>query len=413
MKKYFVVIILIFLSINYKTSSAQVMENPDSLIGSIVSQVEIDSIEYVIQTLQDFQTRFMLSDNRIDVVNWIQNRFYQIGITDVEIDSFMCFTSWNNSTTMQYNVVGTISGTSNPDEIYIIGAHYDSYASGSPMTSAPGADDNASGSSAVLEFARVMIESAYQPESTIKFILFGAEELMLFGDSGCEHYALEAYNSQMDLRIMINADMVSHTNEVTAESDVNINYYSGHGNLLYLAKDMTEQFSVLTPQTGAMNQYSDSYPFYAQGFPAVYFEENDFSPFYHTINDVISNYNMEYCAEVCKSAGATLLKHMFNSNITSTNNELNVQPSDFVLHQNYPNPFNPTTIISWQSLVSGHQSLKIYDVLGNEVATLVDEYRDAGSYEVEFQAKDLTSGIYFYQLKAGDFIQTKKLNLIK
>ena len=86
---------------------------------------------------------------------------------------------------------------------------------------------------------------------------------------------------------------------------------------------------------------------------------------------------------------------------------------EYVLYQNYPNPLNPTTIISWHSPVSSHQTLKVYDVLGNEVATLVDEYKPAGSYEVEFEALGLTSGIYFYKLQAGSFIETKKMILLK
>jgi hypothetical protein len=86
---------------------------------------------------------------------------------------------------------------------------------------------------------------------------------------------------------------------------------------------------------------------------------------------------------------------------------------DFNLSQNYPNPFNPSTKISWQSPVSSLQSLKIYDVLGNEVATLVNEFRNAGSYEVDFDASKLSSGVYFYKLQAGDFVQTKKMLLMK
>ena len=86
---------------------------------------------------------------------------------------------------------------------------------------------------------------------------------------------------------------------------------------------------------------------------------------------------------------------------------------DFNLSQNYPNPFNPSTKISWQSPVSSLQTLKIYDVLGNEVATLVNEFRNAGSYEVDFDASKLSSGVYFYKLQAGDFVQTKKMILMK
>jgi hypothetical protein len=86
---------------------------------------------------------------------------------------------------------------------------------------------------------------------------------------------------------------------------------------------------------------------------------------------------------------------------------------DYSLEQNYPNPFNPSTKISWQSPVGSWQTLKIYDVLGNEVATLVDEYKPTGKYEVEFDASSLTSGVYFYTLQAGNYLNTKKMVLLK
>ncbi|MGQ9799337.1 MAG: T9SS type A sorting domain-containing protein, partial [Ignavibacterium sp.] len=88
-------------------------------------------------------------------------------------------------------------------------------------------------------------------------------------------------------------------------------------------------------------------------------------------------------------------------------------------YQNYPNPFNPTTKIVWQSSVSGWQTLKVYDVLGNEVATLVNEYKNAGRNEVEFSteslgdASKLASGLYIYTLRAGNFVSSKKMMVIK
>jgi uncharacterized lipoprotein YddW (UPF0748 family) len=89
----------------------------------------------------------------------------------------------------------------------------------------------------------------------------------------------------------------------------------------------------------------------------------------------------------------------------------------FNLEQNYPNPFNPTTKISWQAPISSWQTLKVYDVLGNEVATLVDEFKPAGNYEVEFNPvtsiKNPASGVYFYQLKSGEFLETKKMILLR
>ncbi len=93
-------------------------------------------------------------------------------------------------------------------------------------------------------------------------------------------------------------------------------------------------------------------------------------------------------------------------------------PDQFRLEQNYPNPFNPSTVISYQLLVSSDVKLKIYDVLGNDVATLVDEYKPAGKYEVEFsghsdEGQNLSSGIYFYTLQARNFFQTKKMIFMK
>jgi hypothetical protein len=87
--------------------------------------------------------------------------------------------------------------------------------------------------------------------------------------------------------------------------------------------------------------------------------------------------------------------------------------TEFSLEQNYPNPFNPSTKISWQSPFAGHQTLTVYDVLGNEVAKLVDEFKQAGTYETDFNASKLSSGVYFYQLKTGPFLEMKKMLLLK
>ena len=88
-------------------------------------------------------------------------------------------------------------------------------------------------------------------------------------------------------------------------------------------------------------------------------------------------------------------------------------PNTFVLNQNFPNPFNPGTKISFTIPEKSFITLKIYDVLGDEVAKLINEERNAGSYEFDFNAKNMASGIYFYELKAGSFIQTKKMLLLQ
>ena len=100
-------------------------------------------------------------------------------------------------------------------------------------------------------------------------------------------------------------------------------------------------------------------------------------------------------------------------------------PSNFVLNQNYPNPFNPTTTIGYtiptsvksenanHALRQASVKIVVYDVLGREISTLVNEYQSAGHYEVTFNAENLPSGIYYYTLKTNNYFETKKMILLK
>lgn len=88
-------------------------------------------------------------------------------------------------------------------------------------------------------------------------------------------------------------------------------------------------------------------------------------------------------------------------------------PEQFTLSNNYPNPFNPTTVISYQLPEASQVTLRVFDMLGREVAILVNGRVSAGEHEVQFDASNLSSGLYIYRLQAGEFIQTKKMMLIK
>lgn len=110
------------------------------------------------------------------------------------------------------------------------------------------------------------------------------------------------------------------------------------------------------------------------------------------------------------------IKSLKMKNGIITSNEIaNEIPNDFVLYQNYPNPFNPSTVISYQISNYCHVILKVYDVLGREVATLLDEYKQPGLYNYQFSIMNyqLPSGVYFYQMRAGNFVQTKKMILLR
>ena len=106
-------------------------------------------------------------------------------------------------------------------------------------------------------------------------------------------------------------------------------------------------------------------------------------------------------------------KRPLSEMITSVQELSNNLPSKFKLEQNYPNPFNPSTKIDFQIPVLSFVEIKVYDLLGREVATLVNEEENPGEYETTFDGSKLASGVYFYRMQAGDFIQTKKLLLMK
>ncbi len=103
----------------------------------------------------------------------------------------------------------------------------------------------------------------------------------------------------------------------------------------------------------------------------------------------------------------------WNDEILTSVGQSGNSPTKFELNQNYPNPFNPSTTIKYQIPKAGMVSIKVYDILGQEVAILVNEIKNSGSYQVNFNASKLASGTYIYRLQAGSFVQTKKMLLLK
>ncbi|MBE0571534.1 MAG: M20/M25/M40 family metallo-hydrolase [Ignavibacteriaceae bacterium] len=321
-------------SINYKNEKGiwnfDRLQFSDSLITQITSSVNPDSVRYFIQSLQNFQTRFLLANTRDAVAEWLKNQFISMGFAEVVIDSFQYQGTW------QKNVVATLPGIYEPQVFNIVGGHHDSYSSGDPMIFAPGADDNASGTAAVLEIARVIKANNYQPESTIKFITFAAEEYGLWGSVD---YAQKAFNSGMNIKIMINHDMISHSYYPANQSEVDINRYTGFDYLRDLAFYCIENYSTLAPRNGSLNSAgSDSHSFWERGFPSVYFEETNFSPYYHSPADTIGNYNIEYCAEVIKSSCATLLLNIVMPSAVQNYNLVDAGTGSSLLLTWSPNP---------------------------------------------------------------------------
>jgi hypothetical protein len=103
----------------------------------------------------------------------------------------------------------------------------------------------------------------------------------------------------------------------------------------------------------------------------------------------------------------------YNMIITGIEDNQSILPSVYRLNQNYPNPFNPSTIINYQIPEQGFVTIKVYDILGKEIKTLVNENKPVGSYNIRFNASDLSSGIYIYQIRVNNFVQSRKMMLMK
>ena len=104
---------------------------------------------------------------------------------------------------------------------------------------------------------------------------------------------------------------------------------------------------------------------------------------------------------------------MYNQDIVLDAEDENILPIEYKLEQNYPNPFNPSTIIRYSIPERTNVLIKIYDILGGEVTTLLNQEADAGWYNLEFNAAEYSSGIYIYRIQAGNYISTKKMMMIK
>jgi hypothetical protein len=304
----FLSIMLLFLTTCRKDDGSEELTK-ESITIKLNNNISADSLESTVTWLQDKGTRFALSGNHRAIAQSILKRFKLIGYNDSRIDSF-----WINRTFQsviyqqwQYNVVATLSGSIHPDSVCIIGAHYDNnLRTGDPFIIVPGANDNASGVAGAIEIARVMKLNNYKPRNTIEFIAFGAEELGLYGS-----FAYASYSGQTLKKIifMLNNDMVAYQPGNNQSGwIVNINDYDNSHTLRKKAEDLCSRFTVLKFQNdNTYNKQSDSYPFFVNGFKALFFASSNVDPNYHTLNDLVANCNFDYCREILKLNCALLV----------------------------------------------------------------------------------------------------------
>jgi len=404
MKEIFILLItVLFLSIN--TASAQSNYNNDSLINDAISRIDIDSIEFQLQWLQDMGSRFLLAQNHKEVSQNIKARFESFGMTEVKLDSFECYTNINygilqyDTTSWQYNVEARIIGNTYPDEEIIVMGHHDNVQLDSdPEIFAPGADDNASGTVAVLETARVLMEMNYQPERTIVFLTTAAEELMNFGDAGSRHYATQAEASGTNIWGVINNDMIAYDN---GSNIMTLSNVIGSEEITGIASYITSAYTSLTPDVDSPSSSggADLKSFTDVGYNGVYLMEKVFNPFYHSEFDLVENCDINYLQEAIKISCGTIL----HADITVGINNPGMDKIVTV----YPNPCKDVINIK---LANNKRNTAV--VLYNTVGQLLSEYT-ISPYQTKTSISmiDYPSGLYVLHINDG--INLIKAKLIK
>ncbi len=247
----------------------------DASIAAALADISQAPLQTQVQHLQDYGTRHSEYNGGYLASLWIRDTFMSYGYTDVTLHDY---NSWND------NVVCVKPGTVFPDEVVVMGAHYDTI-SYDGNNNAPGADDNASGSVGVLEAARVLADIEF--ERTIIFICFSGEEQGLVG---ADAWAEDAADAGMNIVGMLNLDMICYKASGDAE-DLDIIDNASSEPMTALAYDVIDAY---VPELAVVDGYltggsSDHAAFWSHGFRAIFFFEDsgNYSPYLHTANDVV------------------------------------------------------------------------------------------------------------------------------
>ncbi len=352
-------------------------------IQDMVADVSQSNLEATVNDLVDaggHGTRKSNTDGGHWAAQYIYDEFVSYGIADVSFHDFNVNAD---------NVVAVIPGDVFPENIFVLGGHFDSIANFS--ATAPGADDNASGTAAVMESARIM--SGYPFENTVVFIAFASEE---FGLIGSNAYAQEASQRGDNIIGMLNVDMVGYLHAGDAV-DVDIYAGSGSSGLRDLALWATENYVPGFPAiVGAGSSGSSDYAsFTSYGYPAIWFKE-DFpqdSPYIHTTNDVVgvSLNNFELATNCTKSILATL------ASLAEPVDEIAIGHTPLEDTDDTVNPYVVVAnVVSIEPLASGYPVVRYAINGGGFTDLMMTPTGNPDEYEAGIPAQPLDTVVGYY-----------------
>jgi len=403
-KSIVIFIVLLFIwkvNVSFCQNEGGESKIPNSVISDYLNELKQDSIAQSISYLQSFKTRFSLTQNRKQIAEWIAQKFNSYGY-DAKLDSFKVIADAPYYEIWLYNVVADYLGVIWPDDILILGAHYDSKTQSNDTASAPGADNNASGVAAMLEIARVFKLKMLNPNRTIRFIAFTMSENPIIHPNticgSCE-YAHMADSLNYNIKFMFECAEIAYN-----PPDTSYSYYLWQYSywLKNFVKFVAHQFVPdLNISSNYRNREKDSWYFYKHGFPSITLNEGIPSPYYNTFGDTISNCNMEYCLEMTKLTCAVFLyaqDTVLGVDDYWVSNELDV----------YPNPTSGRITVK-----CGNQckslTLGIYDCFGRKCKEIILEPATSTTFDIS----NLAEGIYYCKTEGAAINYRSKLVLCK
>lgn len=329
----------------------------------------------------------------------------------IESGSPFCSSHAFADTVWSKNIVFRKTGEIEPARRVVLCAHYDSYSGATPLLCAPGADDNATGTAAVIECARVL--RSEKLERTVEFVLFDAEELGLRGSRNF----VSSLDSNVSYECALNLDMIGWEPGPLMTAIISGRESNPADSALALTiQEAIDSFGIDldAPLVHGERLTSDHVSFWEAGVPAVLLVEgrrSELTPYYHSCSDGATTINYAFhtlCTEAALGAISML------SGLVEPKPEI----PGFALRQNYPNPFNMGTIASYELPADGTVELSVFDVSGRLVAIVDRGRRQAGVNFVRWDGKDLDgkpvqSGLYFLRLRCDAGVAVRKMVVLR
>ena len=362
-------------------------------VFDILDDVRIDTMTFFVQQLTGEQAVFVngqtdsiftrhsgTSGNEL-AFQFAKQKFMGYGL---EVDSL----AFGMGTGSGKNLLGILGGTQSPEQIVMLGAHYDNRPA---LGAAPGADDNASGTAAVLEAARVF--SNYTFPYTIVFALWDEEEQGLIGSRA---YATYAASNNQKILAYINVDMLGWDGNDDHVVDIHVRPVAQSIQLTskaVLANSLYELdlgIHVVNPGITA----SDHASFWNAGYTAIAIAEeydNDFNPFWHSTADSLGQFNLPFYEKVAKLAFASLGDCALGNNVTSSNETLINDNFTATIH---PNPSIGTVQLEYSLPYSATVSISIFNLVGKRIESSLSLNQPSGKHRTIWEATDFQTGIY-------------------